>query len=394
MNFQIFNSIPYIVDYIYKVMNDHRGFKIVWFGNKRDVFLIDYFLQKYQLEIDCVIDNDLFKTGKELSQVNNYIYYKRYFDWKKRHKIYVHLPGEVVGDSNMIYFVFSQHCEEMKKQLSNYNVPDARIYCCTENDLYNSQLMKCELFNTRLSLKEIQYLELQLLKEFDAYCKREGLKYYLSSGTLLGAVRHKGFIPWDDDIDVYMPYEDYIKFMDGYSSKKYRAVNWQNENDYFFPFGKLVDNETVMVHSGFPVWGIMSVYIDIFPLTGYPPDETIQSFWKRNEDLEAMWNQFYVLNTLGFEGIDDIRNDIIAERYRYSFYNSNMVGAAHIIPGIKQWCVRREIYDNTIDIEFEGENFVAPAGYDEFLKIRYGNYMELPPADKQIAHLFPAYIFS
>ena len=392
MAFEIHNCIPNIVMFIKQTMVGKEDHKIIWFGNKIDLFLIDYYLGQNGLHIDCVIDNDIHKRGKELSQVNHYELYKRYFDWEYRHKIYFFLPEQIVDpEEKMVFFIISAFCEEMKNQLINMGVPEECIFEFTEDEWWIVPKEDNNKTLNSLSLKDIQRLELAILKEFDTYCKKYQLTYFISSGTLLGAVRHKGFIPWDDDIDVYMPYEDYQKFMSGYKHGRFRAVDWRNEENYYLPFGKLVDTTTSLIHGGFPTWGMMSVYIDIFPLAGYPEDEPAELFWERHKEQDILWIQYYVLKTLGVENLSDIRQSIIDERYRYSFYESSIVGAAHVVPGIRQWCARREIYESTVELQFEDGYFSAPAGYDELLKIRYGDYMKLPPIEKRVAHLFPAF---
>ena len=120
------------------------------------------------------------------------------------------------------------------------------------------------------NLRELQECELEILKEFVRICKKHNLTYYLAWGTLLGAVRHQGFIPWDDDIDVCMPYDDYCKFKEVSKtelSQEYYYQDWEKEKEFFLPWAKLRKNETTCMtrsESNLKIhWG---VGIDIFPL--------------------------------------------------------------------------------------------------------------------------------
>ena len=97
-------------------------------------------------------------------------------------------------------------------------------------------------------IQELRQIQMGILDEVHRFCEAHGLRYFLSSGTLIGAVRHKGYIPWDDDIDIYMPRKDYEEFLQAYTSDSghYRAINPQTENHYYYTFAKVVDLRTRM----------------------------------------------------------------------------------------------------------------------------------------------------
>ena len=122
----------------------------------------------------------------------------------------------------------------------------------------------------KLNLEEIQKIELDILIYLDKICKENNIKYYLSSGTLLGAIKYKGFIPWDDDIDVVLFRSDYLKLIDvlGKNDEKYKILSIYNTEDYYYPFAKLVDTRTVLIENSKKIKD-MGVYIDIFPIDGY-----------------------------------------------------------------------------------------------------------------------------
>ena len=125
----------------------------------------------------------------------------------------------------------------------------------------------------RLELSEIKNIELNILKEFDCFCKKHNLTYYLAGGTLLGAVRHKGFIPWDDDIDVCMPRKDYlimIERFDGFNSKLKLKSNLKG--NFPAPFSKIVDISTKIETKYLEDECNQNLWIDVFPVDGLPED--------------------------------------------------------------------------------------------------------------------------
>lgn len=392
----IYNGIHEIIHTIKNLSPSQKEKDIVWFGNAREVPLINAVLAEHGQRISCVIDNDQTKWGKYISQVYDISFYKEILSTSVYTEISINPPECLKCNSDStIVIIASKYQKEMTEQVLSLGIAEKNIFSFSTK-VEDGIMKKLESQNllssfTRLSLREMQLLELEILREFSDFCKEKKLKYFISSGTLLGAIRHKGFIPWDDDIDVYMPYEDYLTFMNIYpTNKRYQAINWEKDENYFLPFGKLLDTKTKLLHAGYPLQGSMCVYIDIFPLAGYSNEIAAEEFWKRNEHLETKWNEYYIARDF-ISNIPDIRPAIMNERYAYSFYESDLVGGRHIIPHIKQWAVKREIYQTTTAVEFEGMLFDAPSGYDEFLTIRYKNYMQLPKKDKQIAHSFYSY---
>ena len=121
----------------------------------------------------------------------------------------------------------------------------------------------------RLTHKELQDFSLEILTDIADFCEKEGLKYSLAYGTLLGAIRHKGFIPWDDDIDIIMPREDYNRFRETYKNRKFIFVDSNNTPDCFIAFGRVCDTERTITRSYIPWHGKSiktGVWIDVFPV--------------------------------------------------------------------------------------------------------------------------------
>ena len=119
-----------------------------------------------------------------------------------------------------------------------------------------------------INSEEVKKIQIQIIKEVDRICKQNGLQYFLAFGSLLGAVRHKGFIPWDDDI--WMPMNDYIKFKNIVENMngKYIIVDPLNEKNYRLGYSKIIDSTTYVVEEGSPAFESKGVFCDIFPLMG------------------------------------------------------------------------------------------------------------------------------
>lgn len=249
-----------------------------------------------------------------------------------------------------------------------------------------------------------------ILKEFDIFCKENRLCYSLSAGTLLGAVRHKGFIPWDDDIDVMVPREDYrfiVSNFNKYGRKKgLKFISYHHKN-YYYSFGKIFDKSTVLIEANRK--SKIGVYIDIMPV----------DFLKDGINLDNVLKDVHALSALGNSG------------HRFTYTNSvfkNFCKAPlNILYSLKKPFLKQKyihciesfirknsgdrnicIYDKTIcniwlkmpdlkiheleNKEFEGEKYKIIKTWDQYLSIHYGDYMTLPPLDKRVKHNNQAFL--
>lgn len=267
-----------------------------------------------------------------------------------------------------------------------------------------------------IGLEEIKNLEFDLLKRIDVVCKKEKLNYSLCGGTLLGAVRHKGFIPWDDDIDIAMPREHYIRFLKYCVSHEdecgFRIVSTMNEKGYAYLFSKAcVPNTVIEEESANRDGANVGVYVDVFPIDGLGnQEEAKKHFHAKWLDLELLvaynWKKFFKSKTHAWY-FEPIRLTLFLwsrfvspsriieniEKY-YSQYPLDKSEYAAIVCG-SYW--EKEIMPTNIlnefgEVEFEGGKFMAFKKYDAYLKSIYGDYMKLPPKEKQITHhMFKAY---
>lgn len=259
---------------------------------------------------------------------------------------------------------------------------------------------------------------LDVLREFIALCQQHGLTYYCCGGTAIGAARHQGMIPWDDDIDVFMPRPDYDRFMEigkTLASDKYEVLTPYNTPDYSVYFAKLCNKHTSLVEAAdHPC--ILGLYIDIFPLDGASPDkEEAQRqqarFRREMNKLEAIssrysfadylsllrqpaeWGRF-ARKTIGFFLREAYRRRLLARMEaicrRYPYDSSTLVmayggsyGPREVFP--KAWA------EGGVSMPFDGLTVSQMSGYDHYLRQIYGDYMQLPPEEKRASHHTKAY---
>lgn len=264
---------------------------------------------------------------------------------------------------------------------------------------------------TENDIKIVKEKYLDAIQVLDTLCEQNGIRYFACGGTAIGAVRHKGFIPWDDDMDVYMLREDYDVFL-GLKNKvngKYKIVDYHDEG-YFLPYAKLIDTSV-------SYWAVeeyqynLGVSIDVFPLDYVDgseeeaeklSDEIKKSFLRYKRTLSTQSISTFLKLLVNFRlrtALDYIetffilkprRNKLLADfekKYNvikkkrgekvlmyFAYYNA------------RKEIQRREVFSNQVTMPFESINIKLPSGYDEYLRKLYGDYMQLPPKEKQKTH--------
>ncbi len=260
-------------------------------------------------------------------------------------------------------------------------------------------------------MNELQKTLLEMLKEFVRVCEENNLTYFLVGGTALGAVRHKGFIPWDDDIDVAMPRNDYEKFLllQDKFPKKYFIQTYKTDKNYILNYAKLRNSETTYIENYYQTANINhGVWIDIFPLDGMAKKmkdpaslayKVKYTWWntymmylpslKRKIHLKTFFKDvsltivgllFFWLNFL------HLRNkwtNFIMQRIPYD--SAVMVGNLCGI-NYKKEAMPKEIFQKGTAGVFEGVKVNLPYDYDRYLTLLFKDYMKLPPKEKQVGH--------
>ena len=248
----------------------------------------------------------------------------------------------------------------------------------------------------RLTLKDIQYYGKEMLKIIDKFCIENNIRYWASGGTMLGAVRHKGFIPWDDDVDIFLPSKDYMLFLKEFPETEryyFKGYGPNGGGEFHDAFARLIDADTILDHNMKIVREISGIWVDIFPLIGVPNDESERKlFFRRYQELEkSILQEFY--ETDGDLAVFKKRFPEQEEFLtKYDFDDSEYVGVIGT-----QYAERdntsRHVYDGTIRMKFEDTEINVPTGYEEYLSALYGDdWMEIPRKSERISlHTINAY---
>lgn len=255
------------------------------------------------------------------------------------------------------------------------------------------------------TLRELQLCELQILKDVKRVCERHGFRYYLTAGTLLGAVRHKGFIPWDDDIDIIMPYPDYVRFLEVAQKELgdgYFVQNSDTDPLYSHAYTHIRKNNTTMVHDWErKIHSHHGVWLDVFPMVyvNSMKEHKIKNMFLRvcfflhmDDELFLKDQQWYrdQSNSVVFLFVKLARK--LPRGLRYGLRN-RILRWIYENPKGKYMCfiwtnvselVPSEVYEGDPAIlPFEDDTYPAARDFDRYLTLAYGDYMTPPPPEKR-----------
>lgn len=272
---------------------------------------------------------------------------------------------------------------------------------------------------TTNELRDWKRIITDVLRELHDICHKNGFTYYAVGGTAIGAVRHKGIIPWDDDIDIAMPRPDYERFMEYCRTNDlgdYELVTPYNNDDYNLSFPKFCNRRTTLVER----WDtpcVIGLFVDVFPLDSTSDDKAetqrlVGRYTKLRNRFEAVnthntfreymallldrkeWGRF-VVKTLAFFFRKRMRKSLLKKMenifHKYEYGSTNSVinyGGAY---GMRELFDKKILKGEVVNLPFEDITIDMMPGYDTYLRGVYGDYMQLPPEDKRVGHHLKAF---
>ena len=260
----------------------------------------------------------------------------------------------------------------------------------------------------KIEVDELREIQIRVLDEVADFCDEHGIQYWLDCGTLLGAVRHKGYIPWDDDIDIGMLREDYNRFITEFnvshkgSNFEFRSI--ETHLDWHLPFGKVMDTTTLFIQDGFE----FGINIDVFPFDDVPNDrKLLNKIYKKRDKLKTLdvarrnrkkpsggFIRRTIVHCIRFV-LHRFPEFYFVHKLSQEAQKNNNKGLKNIgiIVGDSTRCSSKLWISAVTEATFEGKKYKIPKDYDLWLKDIFGpQYMQLPPENKRKRHSFEAYV--
>ena len=260
------------------------------------------------------------------------------------------------------------------------------------------------------TLRQLQHTQVEILDEIVRLCDKHHLRYYLAEGTLLGAARHRGFIPWDDDLDIAMPREDYERFLkicETDLDSRYFAHSCHTDENYWLIFAKVRKKGTLIDEYNIRNLSVpKGIYVDIFPLDSVTSEagflkrlrtkciKKIYAVISYKKELDLPMTPFIRLVLLLTKPLSMYRFSRFAERlmrkqnHRKADYYVNY-GSYY---KTEKQTILKSKYEPAVELMFEGKPYTVPRDYDYVLRRAYGDYMQLPPVEKRVQQHKPEYI--
>ena len=252
-----------------------------------------------------------------------------------------------------------------------------------------------------IDVPEMKILMLDIMSSIDEFCRQNGLRYSLAYGSLIGAVRHKGYIPWDDDIDIFMPRKDYMKLMTDFRHPYYKTYCPELDKDWDQFIAKVCDERTVIDEGHGDKCG---VFVDVFPLDGWPeePEKKKKHYAKVVKNMR-LWSSLHYTQHLELTASNGLSKNlkimtskllgmfstsrhfldkIVEYKSMYGFEESFTVGSLTC----GDWSVPRKCCEEIIDTDFEGRTYMIFKDYDTLLRVYFGDYMQLPPEEERVSN--------
>lgn len=383
-------QIDNVAEYIFSILEEldkkedfsHKNIIIYEFSAQAKV-AVAYLKKKGALSVS-IVDHNTLNWGKNYNGIT------------------ISVPKEELGKASdeTIVIVFDHGHEKKEEVLKINSSLENRIY---EIDRFNYADFPCRLKKPKMAeaieLHQVHAELLELMKYFHEFCRKHKLQYFLDGGSLLGAVRHKGFIPWDDDLDVTMPMPDYLKLCKLLSEDCDRKYEFwclhedKQETLSVSSISRLLLRNVVTDCSHYPIHKMEGMGLDIWALAGFPDDVQEQQYYSL--ELEYMgdyWKENVIIpygRTSNFrEMYESAQARLLKKMTAYDYDKCNYVGYAycgkilHVLDK-KNRAFPKRIFSEAVLLEFEGEKFYCPKEYDSYLTGCFGDYMQLPPLEER-----------
>ena len=261
-----------------------------------------------------------------------------------------------------------------------------------------------QIQNRQIHLEELKTIQMDILEVIDSFCAKIGIRYSLACGTYLGAIRHKGYIPWDDDIDIYIPREDYQRFVAEFpiELQNVQVVSMERDKQWDRAYAQAFDNRTIL-REGRSSKGDKGVYIDIYPIDSVPDSyDEWHSYNKKRRMLVRLSEIKYIniekgrpiaknlVLALGKLILLPFSSRAIAKQISKYAQRYNGKGHHRSFECVQGMLQKRpfnsSLMKDFVKTEFEDRQFMIMKDYDAYLSNAYGDYMKLPPKEKQVSH--------
>ena len=248
------------------------------------------------------------------------------------------------------------------------------------------------------NLSEFKTIELNIMKKIHYFCIKNNIQYYLSYGSLLGAVRHSGFIPWDDDIDIYMPRQDYERFLRLFPHygiiHDLEVVNNTTKKYYGRAMSKVIDTNTVLIEPEYKYDDEIGVFVDIWPLDGLSNNAKkrkkeitklkIMKFLLYKKIIKLQFEKGIVNKVISIFCFLFVNNKRIINKTNDYLKKIDYQKSEYIVDiSNPKFLLKREWFDDKKLVKFEDCEFFIPIGYEKILNACYGDWKKLPPLDQQ-----------
>ncbi len=361
--------------------------KILIYGLGRYSFAIRTILEHRGYLVAGYISDDEAEAIRTRRNIKDFAC--RYFN-SDRDIIDVYTLEERLSEFDDDVFILSveEKATELIERFAAFGYQE-NIHFSNVYDFYEEDMERMIRGKKTILMSEMKDIQKDMLHFIDNFCTENNLRYWVCGGTLLGTIRHEGFIPWDDDVDIFLPWPDYLKFLELFPNhEKYciSGMGAQNGDEFVEGFARVLDCSTILDQNLNTTRRMMAVFVDVFPLIGLPDNEIerLVYFRKCRELEKRTWGEFYAKDG----NMKVLSNYVVSLKpflERYDFDQAAYVG----VLGTKyeeRDCTSRKVYERTLRMKFEDIMVNVPEGYKEYLDNLYGkDWGELPDEEKRVS---------